>query len=67
MQPDSSGIRQAGTGINRTRVGPPLEGFCQYALNSGTTTVNATELASDTYVSAERESTDRPTASAVGS
>jgi IS605 OrfB family transposase len=41
--------------------------FCQYALKSGTMTVNATEVASDAYVSAERESTDKPTASAVGS
>jgi len=30
-------------------------------------TVNATEVASDQYVSADRESTDKPTASAVGS
>ncbi|MEZ3170098.1 transposase [Halorubrum sp. RMP-47] len=41
--------------------------FCQYALKSGVMTVNATEVASDAYVSAERESTDKPTASAVGS
>jgi IS605 OrfB family transposase len=41
--------------------------FCQYALKSGMMTVNATEVASDTPVSAERESTDKPTASAVGS
>ena len=41
--------------------------FCQYALKSGTMTVNATAVASDAYVSAERESTDKPTASAVGS
>ncbi|WP_277543842.1 RNA-guided endonuclease InsQ/TnpB family protein [Haloarcula laminariae] len=47
---------------------PPAGGaFCQYALKSGTMTVNATEVASDAYVSAERESTDKPTASAVGS
>jgi transposase len=47
---------------------PPAGGaFCQYALNSGIMTVNATEVASDTYVSAERESTDKPTGSAVGS
>jgi putative transposase len=46
---------------------PPAGGvFCQYALKSGTMTVNATEVASDTPVSAERESTDKPTASAVG-
>jgi putative transposase len=41
--------------------------FCQYALKSGIMTVNATDVASDAYVSAERESTDKPTASAVGS
>ncbi|ELZ38274.1 transposase, IS605 OrfB family protein [Halorubrum saccharovorum DSM 1137] len=41
--------------------------FCQYALKSGTMTVNATAVASDQYVSAERESTDKPTAEAVGS
>ena len=41
--------------------------FCQYALKSGVMTVNATEVASDQYVSAQRESTDKPTASAVGS
>jgi IS605 OrfB family transposase len=41
--------------------------FCQYALKSGTMTVNATAVASDAYVSAERESTDKPTAEAVGS
>jgi len=37
--------------------------FCQYALKSGIMTVNATEVASDTYyVSVERESTDKPSA-----
>ena len=36
--------------------------FCQYALKSGMMTVNATEVASDTPVSAERESTGKPTA-----
>ena len=47
---------------------PPAGGaFCQYALKSGIMTVNATEVASDQYVSGERESTDKPTASAVGS
>jgi hypothetical protein len=40
--------------------------FCQYALKSGIMTVNATQVASDQYVSAERESTGKPTASAVG-
>jgi IS605 OrfB family transposase len=47
---------------------PPAGGaFCQYALNSGVMTVNATDVASDQYVSAERESTDKPTPSGVGS
>ena len=41
--------------------------FCQYALKSGTVIVNATDVASDHYWSAERESTDKPAASAVGS
>ncbi len=41
--------------------------FCQYALKSGVMTVNATEVASDTPVSTERESTDKPTSSVVGS
>ena len=40
--------------------------FCQYALKSGILTVNATKVASDTFVSVERESTSKPTASAVG-
>ena len=40
--------------------------FCQYALKSGIMTVNATQVASDQYVSAELESTGKPTASAVG-
>jgi len=38
----------------------------QYALKSGTMTVNATGVASDTPVSVERESTDKPTTSVVG-
>jgi putative transposase len=53
--------------LQRRQKFPAGGAFCQYALNSGTMTVNATELASDAYVSAERESTDKPTASAVGS
>ncbi len=40
---------------------------CQYALNSGVMTVTATEMAADTFVSVERESTDKPTPSGVGS
>jgi putative transposase len=47
---------------------PPAGGaFCQYALKSGIMTVNATDVASDQYVSAERESTDKPTPLGVGS
>ena len=53
--------------LQRGQKSPAGGAFCQYALKSGTMTVNATEVASDTYVSAERESTDKPTASAVGS
>ncbi|MFC4542790.1 RNA-guided endonuclease InsQ/TnpB family protein [Halosolutus amylolyticus] len=41
--------------------------FCQYALKSGMMTVNDSSVSSDTYVSADRESTDKPTAEAVGS
>jgi len=53
--------------LQRGQKSPAGGAFCQYALKSGTMTVNATEVASDTFVSAERESTDKPTASAVGS
>ena len=53
--------------LQRGQKSPAGGAFCQYALKSGVMTVNATEVASDTYVSAERESTDKPTASAVGS
>ena len=53
--------------LQRGQKSPAGGAFCQYALKSGTMTVNATDVASDTYVSAERESTDKPTASAVGS
>jgi hypothetical protein len=35
-------------------------------MKPGIMTVNAPEVASDAYVSAERESTGKPTASAVG-
>lgn len=41
--------------------------FSQYALKSGTMTVSDPHVSSDTFVSAERESTDKPTALAVGS
>jgi len=53
--------------LQRGQKSPAGGAFCQYALKSGTMTVNATHVASDAYVSAERESTDKPTASAVGS
>jgi len=53
--------------LQRGQKSPAGGAFCQYALKSGIMTVNATEVASDQYVSAERESTDKPTASAVGS
>jgi len=53
--------------LQRGQKSPAGGAFCQYALKSGTMTVNATDVASDSYVSAERESTDKPTASAVGS
>ncbi|WP_299268944.1 RNA-guided endonuclease InsQ/TnpB family protein [Halorientalis sp.] len=53
--------------LQRGQKSPAGGAFCQYALNSGVMTVNATDVASDTPVSAERESTDKPTASAVGS
>ncbi|WP_339106172.1 transposase [Haloterrigena salinisoli] len=53
--------------LQRGQKSPAGGAFCQYALKSGTMTVNATEVASDTFVSAERESTGKPTVSAVGS
>ena len=53
--------------LQRGQKSPAGGAFCQYALKSGMMTVNATEVASDQYVSADRESTDKPTASAVGS
>ena len=53
--------------LHRGQKSPDGGAFCQYALKSGTLIVNATEVASDQYWSAERESTDKPTALAVGS
>jgi len=53
--------------IQRGQKSPAGGAFCQYALKSGIMTVNASDVTSDTPVSAERESTDKPTASAVGS
>ncbi len=59
---------RANTGSHSSRGRPPAGGaICQYALKSGTMIVNATDVASDTFVSADRASTDKPTASAVGS
>ena len=52
--------------LHRGQKSPDGGAFCQYALKSGTLIVTATEVASDHYWSAERESTDKPTASAVG-
>ena len=59
--------RKLAVKLQRGQKSPAGGAFCQYALKSGVMTVTATEVASDTYVSAERESTDKPTASAVGS
>jgi transposase, IS605 OrfB family, central region len=53
--------------LQRGQKSPAGGAFCQYALESGIMTVNTTDVASDTPVSAERESTDKPTASAMGS
>ncbi|MCD2204924.1 RNA-guided endonuclease InsQ/TnpB family protein [Halobacterium sp. KA-6] len=52
--------------LQRGQKSPAGGAFCQYALKSGIMTVSATDVASDTPVSAQRESTDKPTASAVG-
>ncbi|MFB6139450.1 MAG: zinc ribbon domain-containing protein, partial [Halosimplex sp.] len=52
--------------LQRGQKSPAGGASCQYALKSGTMTVNAIDVASDIPVSAERESTDKPTASAVG-
>ncbi len=53
--------------LQRRQKSPAGGAFCQYALKSGIMTVNATDVASDQYASVERESTDKPTALAVGS
>jgi IS605 OrfB family transposase len=52
--------------LQRGQKSPAGGAFCQYALQSGIMTVNATDVTSDTPVSAEREFTDKPPASAVG-
>ncbi len=59
--------RKLAVKLQQGQKSPAGGAFCQYALKSGIMTVNATDVASDTPVSAERESTDKPTASAVGS
>ncbi|GAB6880173.1 RNA-guided endonuclease TnpB family protein [Halorubrum gandharaense] len=53
--------------LQRGQKSPAGGAFCQYALKSGMLIVNATEVASDTFVSAERDSTGKPTPSGVGS
>ena len=53
--------------LQRGQRSPAGGAFCQYALKSGTLIVNATEVASDHYWSADRESTDKPTSLLVGS
>jgi len=62
----SSLARKFALTLQRGQKSPAGGAFCQYALKSGTMIVNATDMASDTPVSVERESTDKPTASAVG-
>ncbi|ELY61171.1 zinc ribbon domain-containing protein [Natronolimnohabitans innermongolicus] len=62
-----NGARKLALKLQRGQKSPAGGAFCQSALKSGVMTVNATDVASDTPVSAERESTDKPTASAVGS
>jgi len=59
--------RKLALNLQRGQKSPAGGAFCQYALKSGVMTVNATEVASDTLVSAERESTDKPTPLGVGS
>jgi len=53
--------RKLAVKLQRGQKSPAGGAFCQYALKSGIMTVNATDVASDTPVSAERESTDKPT------
>ncbi|MDS0477282.1 transposase [Natrinema sp. 1APR25-10V2] len=59
--------RKLAVRLQQGQKSPAGGAFSQYALKSGVMTVNATDVASDTYVSAERESTDKPTPSGVGS
>jgi transposase len=59
--------RKLAVKLQRGQMSPAGGAFCQYALKSGIMTVSGTDVASDTPVSAERESTDKPTAEAVGS
>ncbi len=58
--------RILGVHLRRGQTSLDRGAFCQHALKSATMTVNATDLASGTFVSADRESTDKPTAEAVG-
>ena len=53
--------------LQRGQKSPAGGAFCQYAFNSGTLIVNATDVASDHCWSAERESTDKPMSLLVGS
>ena len=58
--------RKLSVKLQQGQKSPAGGAFCQYALKSGIVTVNATRVASDTFVSVERESTNKPTAEAVG-
>jgi len=53
--------------LQRRQKFPAKGSFRRHALNSVVTTVDATEVASNAYVSAEREFTGKPTDSAVSS
>ena len=59
--------RKLAVKIQQGQKSPAGGAFCQYALKSGTLIVNAPDVASDQYWSAERESTDKPATSVVGS
>ncbi len=59
--------RKLALNLQRGQKSPAGGAFCQYALKSGVMIVNATEVASDTPVSVERESTDKPIPLEVGS
>ena len=59
--------RKLSSKLQRGQKSPAGRAFCQYARKSGVMTVNATDVASDTPVSIERQSTDKPTQLAAGS